>query len=52
MPPVGFEPTISADERPETYASDRAAIGTGTSFRLLDINIYYELKINVISDVK
>ena len=29
MPPVGFEPTISADERPQTYALDRAAIGTG-----------------------
>jgi len=25
MPPVGFEPTISADERPKTYALDRAA---------------------------
>jgi len=25
MPPVGFEPTISADERPQTYALDRAA---------------------------
>ena len=29
MPPVGFEPTISAGERPQTYAMDRAAIGTG-----------------------
>ena len=29
MPPVGFEPTISADERPKTYALDRAATGTG-----------------------
>jgi hypothetical protein len=27
---VGFEPTISADERPKTYALDRAATGTGT----------------------
>jgi hypothetical protein len=26
---VGFEPTISAGERPQTYALDRAAIGTG-----------------------
>jgi len=25
MPPVGFEPTISAGERPQTYALDRAA---------------------------
>jgi hypothetical protein len=28
-PPVGFEPTISAGERPYTYALDPAAIGTG-----------------------
>jgi len=25
MPPVGFEPTISAGERPQTYALGRAA---------------------------
>ena len=30
MPPVVFEPTISADERPQTYALDRAATGTGS----------------------
>jgi len=29
MPPVGFEQTISAGERPQTYALDRAATGTG-----------------------
>jgi hypothetical protein len=29
MPSVVFEPTISADERPKTYALDRAATGTG-----------------------
>ena len=29
MPPVGFEPTILAGERPQTYALDRAATGTG-----------------------
>ena len=29
MPRLGFEPTISAGERPQTYALDRAAIGTG-----------------------
>jgi len=29
MPPVGFEPIISAGERPQTFASDRAATGTG-----------------------
>ena len=30
MPPVGFEATISAGERPKTYALDRGATGTGT----------------------
>ena len=34
MPPMGFEPTISAGERPQTYALDRVATGTG------DIKIY------------
>jgi hypothetical protein len=28
-PPVRFEPTVSAGERPKTYALDRAANGTG-----------------------
>ena len=30
MPPVGFEPTISAGERLQTYALDCAATGTGS----------------------
>jgi len=29
MPAVGFKLTISAGERPQTYALGRAAIGTG-----------------------
>ena len=29
MPPVGFEPAISAGERPQNYALDHAAIATG-----------------------
>jgi len=33
MPPMGIEPTISAGERPQTYALDRAATGTGTGTR-------------------
>ena len=41
MPPVGFEPTISAGERPQTYALDRAATGTG-------IVMKYSWKLNVI----
>ena len=31
MPPMEFEPTISAGERPQTYALDRAAAGNGKS---------------------
>jgi len=34
MPPVGFEPTISAGERLQTYALDRAVTGTGTRITL------------------
>ena len=42
MRPVGFEPTISAAERPQTYALDRAATGTGSCIVLLqDITIKY-----------
>ena len=29
MPRVGFEPIISAGERPKTYALDRGATGIG-----------------------
>jgi len=33
---VGFEPTISVGERPQTYALDRAAIGNGiANFNIL-----------------
>ena len=31
MLPAGFEPTISAGERPQTYALDRAVTGTGVN---------------------
>ena len=31
MPPVGFEPAISAGDRAYTYALDRAATGTGVN---------------------
>ena len=39
MPLVGFKPTISAGERPQTYALDRAATGTGNKHRLWRIYI-------------
>jgi hypothetical protein len=34
MLPVGFEPTISVGERPQTYALDLEAIWTGTFFNI------------------
>ena len=39
MPPVGFEPTISAGERLQTYALDRAATGTGIAYLIIANNI-------------
>ena len=39
MPPVGFEPTISAGELPQTYALDRAATGTGTDIHFPTLNL-------------
>jgi hypothetical protein len=38
MPPVGFEPTIPANERPQTHALDRAATGIGRRHKLLGRN--------------
>ena len=38
MPPVGYEPTISAGERPQNYALDPAATETGNKIRI-SINI-------------
>ena len=37
MPTVGFEPTLSAGERPHTYALDRAATWTGKAFFTLSM---------------
>jgi len=39
MPPVGFEPTFSPGERPQTYALDRAA--TGEDLYLMSLNCRY-----------
>ena len=44
MSPVGFEPTISAVERPQTYALDRAATGTGI---IIIIIIYSIISFNM-----
>jgi hypothetical protein len=42
MPPVGFKPTISAGEWPQTYGLDRAAIGTGINYALALYNFYVQ----------
>jgi hypothetical protein len=39
MPLVGFEPTISEDERPQTYALDCAASGTGVYYAIVYVII-------------
>jgi len=38
MLPVGFEPTVSAGERPQTYALERAAPGTGKYLNMTAVN--------------
>ena len=43
MSPAGFEPTISAGERPQTYALDRAATGTGYQYRYYYQNYYHHI---------
>ena len=51
MPPVGFEPTNSAGERPKTYALDRAVTGTGHIWKILNkIQSTTEFKISQFSD--
>jgi hypothetical protein len=40
MPPVVFEPTISASARPQTHALDREATGIGNGlFIVVRINV-------------
>ena len=43
MPPVGFEPTISGSQRPQTYALDRAAAGTGNKCSNIEISKLFSL---------
>jgi len=38
MPPVGFEPTVSAGQRPQTYALDSAATGIDTATLYTSLN--------------
>jgi len=48
MSPVGFEPTISAGERPQTHALDRAATGTGSLHILHSLRPHEVLNIGLI----
>jgi hypothetical protein len=41
MLPVGFEPTIPANERPQTQALDRAATGIGNDYYYYYYYYYY-----------
>ena len=40
MPSMGFEPTVSADERPQTYDVDRAATGIGCENSCSCLNVF------------
>jgi hypothetical protein len=40
MPSAGFEPTVSVGERPQTYALERAATGTGC-YKIYEVDIEY-----------
>jgi hypothetical protein len=46
--PLGFEPTISAGERSQTYTLDRAATGTGISY-IVSYHISYHIIYRIIS---
>jgi hypothetical protein len=48
MPSAGFEPAITASERPQTYAIDRAAAGTGEYLYIMEINFSFQ-RLNIIS---
>ena len=52
MPWTEFEPTISAGERPKTYALDRTATGTGACQVICEL-IYFTLRysLNIFSVV-
>jgi len=55
MPPVGFELTIPAGERPQTYALDRAATETGkiAKYIVLQKNMRLQLfLLTVIRDIE
>jgi hypothetical protein len=46
IPPAGFEPTISAGRRLQTYALDRAATGPATSPTCADNLVFLNLGVS------
>ena len=51
-PPVGFEPTISAGERPQTYALYRATTGAGKNIIIRDTTIKHIKQSNPFKKIK
>jgi len=47
---VRFEPTISAGERPKTYALDRAATGTGLDILIPMFIMSLVVRVQFVSD--
>jgi hypothetical protein len=61
MPPVGFEPKISAGERPYTYSLDSVGTGIGFFKLIFLINLsrtvaiyekHHALRSQIIADIK
>ena len=53
MPPVGFEPTISTGERPQTYDLHRAANGAGQKYlEVLNLSMKWKLILLQFSHLK
>ena len=51
MPPVGFESTVSAGERPQTYVLDHAATGTGIK-KLINLRIINKFLLDLSTDTQ
>jgi hypothetical protein len=47
MTPLGFEPTIPASVRPQTYALDRAATAIGVTRPLVYKNEYMKTNVSI-----
>ena len=52
MPLVGFKPTISAGERPQTYALDRAATGADHIYIIINVIIITKVHHKILNKQK